>query len=188
MTKKKQSPCHGYHERVLTLCSDFFRRFNRCVEEYLIKLSCFDFPHVYEIARLLVLLTSSWPSSRISSFFPALLARWKGTFLEDRGFVKVALLHAGDIPRRRARFTLLPQPYDLPFALFISLIVGIRFRWRCRRSRLRMHHISWTHCNGMNPGISGVADPRTKRSPVQSPLSFKCAALCLGLQGCNFHF
>jgi len=70
----------------LTSMATMCKSFNWCVAEYLKKLSSFDFHDVHAIGRLLVLLTSAWPSDRTSAFFPALFARWKTTLLQNRGY------------------------------------------------------------------------------------------------------
>ena len=86
LTSSPCNPCSvlTYHY-YLVYIFDLSRSFNWFVAEYLKKLSSFDFHDVHAIGRLLVLLTSAWPSDRTSAFFPALFARWKTTLLQNRG-------------------------------------------------------------------------------------------------------
>jgi hypothetical protein len=73
---------------VVTTC----KALNRCAAEYLKKLSRFDFPETVRIARLLVLLTSSWSPTQTAAFVPVLLRRWKTDFLQQRGTPFSAIL------------------------------------------------------------------------------------------------
>eukprot|EP01004_Peranema_trichophorum_P003083 NODE_2094_length_1691_cov_55.540179_g1790_i0.p1 GENE.NODE_2094_length_1691_cov_55.540179_g1790_i0~~NODE_2094_length_1691_cov_55.540179_g1790_i0.p1 ORF type:complete len:411 (+),score=31.71 NODE_2094_length_1691_cov_55.540179_g1790_i0:52-1284(+) len=70
----------------LTIFSTTCKSINSCVAEHIKNFSEFDFLDVYELSKLLVVLTTTWNNQRTSTFFPELLERWKFVILNKRGF------------------------------------------------------------------------------------------------------